>query len=145
MQPECHYLFYVRGGALRRAFEQESQAPAPLERIQPHSKQQGGVFFQQPAQGRGRRRRIGPGQGVRYGNLAAVCKTGFETGAGLTVHDSHLVPGFRKEPGGSRADDPGTENEYFHVVNSFMIPLGGDLHSLNDEKVLPRSSAIVEH
>ena len=116
MQPECHYLFYVRGGALRHAFEQESQAPSPLKRIQPDSKQQGRVFFQQPAKGRGQRRRIGPRQSVRYGNLTAVCKAGFQAGAGLTVNNGHLVPGFREKPGGSYADDSGAENEYFDPV-----------------------------
>ena len=40
-----------------------------------------------------------------------------QAGARLTVHDGHFVPGFREKPGGSRADDPGAEYEYFHVMS----------------------------
>ena len=97
----------------RRAFAQETQAPVEQRRIPAQAKKQRRILAPHHGQRAQRCVRIGPGLGMRNGNLSAVGETGFEPCAGLTIDDGHLMTGFGKIPGTADANDTGAENHDF--------------------------------
>jgi hypothetical protein len=99
------------------ALAQKAQAPVEQCPIPAQTEEQRRVLASHPGQRAPGGVRIGPGLGVRNGNLAAVGKAGFESGGRLAVEHGHLMPCPLQIPGTGDTDDAGADDQNLQVAS----------------------------
>jgi hypothetical protein len=105
----------VGARAVRRAFAQKAQAPAPLRGIGAQSPEQGRILAAQPPEDFQWRVRIRPGLGMARRDLPAVGEAGFARRAGLAIDHDDLMAILDEEPSRGDTDQTGTQHYNAHA------------------------------